>query len=287
MKIACDKESYMSNRNHETQKSNLLHANEEATISTLLAEAEIGPRGQRALAVVERIRDLIVAGELAAGSRIAERTIIEQMGVGRTPLREAFKILEAEGLVSIVPNRGAVVTQLTPSDVEAVMTVLIGLEGVASEPACAQVTPAQFMSIENDHLKMMDCHRRGDLMGYFHLNQSIHQKIVDCAGNAPLSRIYKAECARIGRYRLAGNRNAARWATAVSEHEQILGAIRNREGALLRELLRVHHLNGWRKTREVLEAERLPTAQSAAGAKGPQAGKRAAAGRKKSPPESV
>ncbi|MEP9367372.1 GntR family transcriptional regulator [Xanthobacter sp. VNH20] len=243
-----------------------------------MADAEIGPRGQRALVVVERIRDLIVSGELPAGSRIAERTIIEQMGVGRTPLREAFKILEAEGLISIVPNRGAVVTQLTPTDVEAVMTVLIGLEGVASEPACAQVTQAQFMSIENDHLKMMDCHRRGDLMGYFHLNQSIHQKIVDCAGNAPLSRIYKAECARVGRYRLAGNRNSARWAAAVSEHEQILAAIRDREGPLLRELLRVHHLNGWRKTREVLEAELAANARSAAGSRGGQERKRSATG---------
>lgn len=252
-----------------------------------LGAVELGPRGQRALAVAERIRDLIVSGELVAGSHMAERTIIEQMGVGRTPLREAFKILEAEGLVGIVPNRGAMVTQLTPSDVDAVMAVLIGLEGVASEPACAQWSQMQFMSIENDHLKMMDCHRRGDLMGYFHLNQSIHQKIVDCAANAPLSRIYRAECARIGRYRLAGNRNAERWATAVREHEFILDAIRMREGALLRELLRIHHLNGWHKTREMLETESIAAAREASGTKSLANVKPSAARRRKAASDAI
>lgn len=218
-------------------------------------DAARGPRGRRAMFVVERIRDMIVAGELPAGGRIAERVLTERLGVTRTPLREAFKILEAEGLVSIVPNRGALVTQLSPQDVEAAIEVLIGLESVAAELACERGSDAEFASIGDHHLRMVECFRAGDLMGYFHLNQTIHQAIVDCAHNPALSRIYRSESARIRRYRFAGNRRSERWARAVVEHEQILDALKQREGSLLREILRAHHLNGWRVTRQVLEAE--------------------------------
>lgn len=227
----------------------------ESSSSIAPEDAAYGPRGRRAMFVVGRIRDMIVAGELPAGGRIAERVLTERLGVTRTPLREAFKILEAEGLVSIVPNRGAVVTELSTSDVEAAIEVLIGLESVAAELACQRGSDAEFDRIEEHHLRMVACFRSSDLMGYFHLNQTIHQEIVDCAHNPALSRIYRSESARIRRYRFAGNRRSERWARAVVEHEQILDALKQREGALLREILRAHHLNGWRVTRQVLEAE--------------------------------
>ncbi|HSI41406.1 MAG TPA: GntR family transcriptional regulator [Xanthobacteraceae bacterium] len=203
--------------------------------------------------VVERIRDMIIAGDLAAGGRISERMLTERLGVTRTPLREAFKILEAEGLVRIVPNRGAEVMMLSLAEVDAAIEVLIGLESVAAPLACERGTAAEFAAIEELHRRMADCQRTGDLLGYFHLNQSIHQQIVDCSHNAALSRVYRTESARIRRYRFAGNRSASRWARAVVEHEQILDALQHREGALLREILRAHHLNGWRATRQVLE----------------------------------
>lgn len=215
-------------------------------------------RGRRTLHVVERIRDMIVSGELPAGGRISERMITEGLGVTRTPLREAFKILEAEGLVRIVPNRGAEVIHLSPADIEAAFEVLTGLESVAAELACTRGTAAEFAGIEARHDRMVACQRAGDLMGYFHLNQEIHQLIVDCAHNPALSRVYRTESARIRRYRYAGNRVGERWARAVMEHEQILDALKQRQGALLRELLRTHHINGWRVTRRVLEGELSP-----------------------------
>lgn len=227
-------------------------------VETVATEAELpssGPRGRRTMFVVERIRDMIIAGDLPPGGRISERMLTERLGVTRTPLREAFKILEAEGLVRIVPNRGAEVMTLSLAEIEAAIEVLIGLESVAAELACARGTAAQFAAIEEIHRRMVDCQRTGDLMGYFHLNQDIHQRIVDCAGNAALSRVYRTESARIRRFRFAGNRSAARWARAVIEHEQILDALQQREGTLLRELLRAHHLKGWQATRLVLEQD--------------------------------
>lgn len=211
-----------------------------------------GPRGERSTVAARRIRDMIVAGEFEPGSRIAERIITERLGISRTPLREAFKILEAEGLVRIEPNRGAMVTQLSLSDIEAAIEMLIGLETVAAEHVCQRATQKEIDAIARMHGDMVDAHHAGDLMAYFHLNQSIHQAIIDCAHNPVLSRVYQAESARISRYRYAGNLQKARWDRAMQEHEQILDALVHREGMLLREILRAHHRRGWTATQQLL-----------------------------------
>ncbi|MEJ5989771.1 GntR family transcriptional regulator [Ramlibacter sp. PS3R-8] len=212
-------------------------------------------RGTRTVVAARRLRELIVSGALAPGQRITERLVADQLaGMSRTPLREAFKILEAEGLVKIEPNRGAVVTAMSIEEVEAAIEVLIGLETLAAEPACERITDPEIAAIEELHARMAAAHREGDLMQYFHLNQAIHQHIVEAAGNPVLSRIYAAECARIRRYRYAGNQQNERWAHAVREHEAILDALRDRAGAMLREILRQHHRRGWAVSRRVLES---------------------------------
>ena len=216
------------------------------------------PRGRSASSVAGRIRDMILAGELPPGERISERMLTEGLGVTRTPLREAFKILETEGLLHIVPNRGAQVSKLSPGDVDVAMELLAGLESVAAELACERGTAEQFALVEALHGRLVACQREGDLMGYFRINQEIHQHIIDCAHNPALSRVYQAESARVRLYRFAGNRVSERWARAVMEHEQIFQALKQRQGPLLRELLRAHHLNGWRVTRLVLENELQP-----------------------------
>jgi DNA-binding GntR family transcriptional regulator len=214
-----------------------------------------GPRGKKSTSAARRIREMIVTGELAPGSRIAERSITETLGISRTPLREAFKILQAEGLVRIEPNRGALVTQLSLSDVEAAIEMLIGLETVAAEHACQRASEAEIQAIAALHGEMVEAFEASDLMTYFHLNQTIHQKIVDCAHNTVLSRVYQGESARISRYRYAGNLQAERWRRAMQEHEQILDALKQREGRLLREILRAHHKRGWSATRSLLKGQ--------------------------------
>jgi DNA-binding GntR family transcriptional regulator len=223
-------------------------------------------RGKRTLLAARRVRELIVSGALTPGQRISERLMSEQLeGISRTPLREAFKILEAEGLVTIEPNRGAVVTALSVTDVAASIDVLIGLETMAAEPACEFITDAEIAEVEKLHVDMVQAHHDGELMTYFVLNQAIHQRVVDAARNPVLSRIYAAECARIRRYRYAGNRKNERWQEAVREHEHILDALRQRAGPMLREILRQHHRSGWAVSRKVLEQELGAVAGEAAG----------------------
>ena len=218
--------------------------------------------GNRTQTAADRLRQMIVAGDLAPGQRISERAIREHLeGLSRTPLREAFKILAGEGLVTISPNRGATVTALSMADVEDTMELLVGLEGLAAEPACKNILLQEIVEIEELHQRMVAAYRAEELMEYFELNQAIHQRIVDAARNSALSRIYAAECARIRRYRFAGNRHHERWDRAVAEHEQILGFLKDRNGSLLREMLRAHYRNGWQVTRELIGWEFAGTDQ--------------------------
>lgn len=220
-----------------------------------MTEIPAEPRGRATGLAVARLRDLIVQGELPPGSRVPERAICERLGLSRTPLREALKILAFEGLLTIEPNRGAVVTQLTLDDVEVTLQVLVGLEGMAAELACARITDEEIDAIARLHARMLGHHAGGALLDYFHANQAIHQAMVDAAANPVLSRIYRAESGRIWRYRYAGNLEHPRWDRAVREHEQILEALRLRDGALLRELLRTHMTGGWQVVKRMLSEE--------------------------------
>lgn len=212
--------------------------------------------GNRTQLVTTRLRQMIVAGELAPGQRISEREIGAHLeGVSRTPLREAFKVLAAEGLVTISPNCGASVTALSLAEVDDAIELLVGLEGLAAEPACARITDQELVAIGELHQRMVAAYRAELLMDYFELNQAIHQCVVDAARNSALSRIYAVECARIRRYRYAGNRRHERWERALAEHQQILGALNERNGPLLREILRAHHHGGWLVSRALVERE--------------------------------
>lgn len=212
--------------------------------------------GNRTQAAAAKLRQMIVAGDLRPGQRISEREIVEHLhGLSRTPLREALKILAVEGLVSIAPNRGATVTALSKTELEDILDVIIGLEGLAAERACQRIGEVELAELDDLHRQMHEAFREERLMDYFEINQAIHQKIVDAAGNRELSRIYAQECARIKRYRYAGNRRHERWERAIAEHDQMMIALKERQGGLLRELLSAHHRSGWRVARELVAGE--------------------------------
>ena len=134
----------------------------------------------------DRLRDLIVQGRLAAGARLNERLLTAQLRLSRTPLREAFKVLATEGLVQLLPNRGAIVSQLDPVRLSETLVVMGALDALAGELACMNATDAQINEIRALHYEMLAYHARGDLAGYFKFNQAIHLKIVKYAGNAVL-----------------------------------------------------------------------------------------------------
>jgi DNA-binding GntR family transcriptional regulator len=190
--------------------------------------------------LLEHLRDLIIEGELAAGARVPERLLCERFGVSRTPLREALKVLAAEGLIELLPNRGARVAGLTAEDVAHSLKVIGTLEALAGELACARLTADELSEIRARHFQMLVHHARRDRLAYFKANQAIHQAIVAASGNPVLVQTYANLSGRIRRARYAANLDRARWDEAVAEHEAMLPALEARDGARLAEIMRLH-----------------------------------------------
>lgn len=190
--------------------------------------------------VVDRLRDQIVRGELAPGERLNERVLTASFAISRTPLREAIKLLATEGLVQLLPNRGAIVAPVDPGHLAQTLELMGALESLAGELACARASAGQLAEIRALHYEMLAMHARGDLAGYFRYNQAIHLKIVEASGNAVLAQTYRKLNANVRRARYMANLSRERWDAAVREHEAILAALEARDAPRLQRLLREH-----------------------------------------------
>ena len=123
------------------------------TAVTTAGRDEQGPIARPSLhdAIVSRVRDMITQGTLAAGTRIHEGHLGRELGVSRTPLREALKFLASEGLVELAPGRGAIVRRFTPQDVQDSLIVLQELEALAGRLACARASDAELAQVRALH----------------------------------------------------------------------------------------------------------------------------------------
>jgi DNA-binding GntR family transcriptional regulator len=191
--------------------------------------------------VAVRLRQRIVEGQLAPGAKLNERELAELLNVSRTPLREAIKMLAAEGLVELLPNRGAVVAQMSAQDVADTFEVIAGLEGQSGELAAQRITEAELAEIRALHYEMMAAYTRRDLPTYYRLNAQIHTQINAAARNPVLAQTWRTVNARLQALRFRSNFDEAKWKRAVKEHERMVELLAARDPAGLRALL-VEHL---------------------------------------------
>lgn len=190
--------------------------------------------------VAERLRELILAGELEPKSRINEVELCERFGISRTPLREAIKILATEGLLELLPNRGARVGSVSQREIEEMIEVVAGLEAVAAELACAMIEEGGIEAIEAKTGVMVKAYERKDDTAYFTLNREIHEAIMQAAGNATLAGIYNNLSSRIQRMRYTAHKTPEQWKRAVDEHVRMVDLLRARDGEALAKLMRDH-----------------------------------------------
>jgi len=184
--------------------------------------------------------------------------------VSRTPLREAIKLLAAEGLVDLLPNRGAVAVKLTEVDVLNTFEVLAMLEGMSGELAAKRITDEELAEVRALHYEMLACFARRDLSRYYRLNARIHTAINEAAGNPVLSGAYRSINARVQSLRFRTNQNEAKWKHAVEEHEQMIDALSKRDAEAMRKVLVSHVLRKRDTVLELLRAgEIYPPAKSA------------------------
>src|ERR1700730_6856101 len=155
--------------------------------------------------VVDYLSNLIVEAVLAPGRKLNERELCETLGISRTPLREAIKVLAAEGLIEISPNRGATVSKMSEAEIWETFELMSGLEAFSGELACERITPAELAEIKALHYEMLACRAQEDLSGYYTRNRQIHDKISEAARNSCLRQTYIAVNRRLQAMRFKSN----------------------------------------------------------------------------------
>ena len=212
-------------------------------------------RVTRAQATAAKLRDMIAQNILSPGARIRERAIADELKVSRTPMREALRILAAEHLIEIAPNRGAIVSDPAPEKIRDLLSVLGALESLAGEQAARNATPAEIAEIRALHFEMLATYEREDRLAYFKLNQAIHRAIVTASKNEPLMEVHQQVNARLYRVRYQSNLRNKNWRKAIEEHEAILDLLSRRDGGALAATLRAHLQSTWQNVSHGMQQE--------------------------------
>ena len=188
----------------------------------------------------ERLRELILSGELEPRSRINEMALCARFSISRTPLREAIKLLAAEGLLELLPNRGARVAAISDSEIEEIIEVVAALEGAAGELACRHVTSRELETMSKLTAGMVEAWRQKDYPQYFLRNQEIHQAIMAASRNQSLQSVYGSLSGRVQRARYSANKTPQQWRQAIKDHELMLQLLAKRESGRMGQLMREH-----------------------------------------------
>ncbi|MGF7206396.1 DNA-binding GntR family transcriptional regulator [Skermanella aerolata] len=223
--------------------------------------------------VVAHLRDKLIDGVLPPGSRVPEKELCAELGVSRTPLREALKVLASEGYIVLLPNRGARVAKMTARNMEELFEVCGGMEALAGELACHYATDAEIAGIKALHDRMAEFYEARNLAGYYPLNRAIHEAIVRATHNSVLMNLYENVSARIRRARFVVPMPPDHWRLAMAEHEAILNALQRRDAIMLSSILKTHLRNKSEQVERAGFAESDETPAPAATARKTPAGK--------------
>ncbi len=192
------------------------------------------------------LRKMIIDGQFVPGDKIPERQLCDQFGVSRTPLREALKVLAAEGLVQLAPNRGAMVAALTPDELDECLPMVATIESLAGELACSNITDEEIAAIKSFHARMLVADAAGNLDGLLAMNREFHRGIVAAARNPMLTAIHDTLFFRVGRNRPAPHRSREKTAEALADHDEIIEALEARQSQRLAGLLQRHIVHTYR-----------------------------------------
>ncbi len=205
--------------------------------------------------VADRLRDMVVHGELVPGEKVPVAALSQTLGVSLTPLREALKVLAEEGLVELTPNRGARVVPYTVEEAEALFEVIAGLESLAAELAARRMSNEDLAHLEKAHKQMRSYFEKEERDLYFEINSSIHLRIVRYSFNDILVNTHVKLMVRANRGRYIAIIDPERWREAIAEHEAVMEAFREREAERAGRVWRVHLLRSGQAVQKALRRQ--------------------------------
>ncbi|NLC18660.1 MAG: GntR family transcriptional regulator [Clostridiales bacterium] len=193
--------------------------------------------------VYKKLREDILSGVYKENEELKEITIGQEMGVSRTPVREALRQLELEGLVTLIPNKGAYVTGITSKDIHDIYTIRSYLEGLCAKWACEHITDAQIEALE-EILYLSDFHaRRSHFSQLVELDNKFHELIYSACGSKILKHVLSDFHQYVERVRKITLSMPNRALKSNKEHADIVEAIKKRDGQLAEALAHEHIIN--------------------------------------------
>lgn len=205
--------------------------------------------------VFNTLRRAILKGELKPGERLMEIALAERLGVSRTPIREAMRKLELEGLVVMIPRRGAQVANITEKDLNDVLEVRIALEKMAIEKACQLITEEELAELEKaakDFAKAID---EENVVMLAETDVIFHDIIYKASGNVRLNQVLNNLREQIYRYRVEYLKDEATRNDLIKEHEMICNALRARDAEKAMEITFQHIENQRQAIIQTIAAE--------------------------------
>ncbi|MCD6526427.1 MAG: GntR family transcriptional regulator [Desulfuromonas sp.] len=188
--------------------------------------------------ILENIRDAILKGTLKAGERVSEPDLAERYGISRTPIREAFRQLESEGYLTVVPRKGAVVTALSERDVEEFYSIKSILEGYAARLAAEKLTDKEIERLVTINDRLAKLATSGDVKTFFRVHNEFHEQFIRASGNEKLLELIQQLLKKFDRLRIASMSLPGRMEISVQEHVKIIEAFKQRDGDAADRLVR-------------------------------------------------
>jgi DNA-binding GntR family transcriptional regulator len=188
--------------------------------------------------ILEHIRDAIISGSLKAGSKVSEPELADRYGISRTPIREAFRQLESEGYLTVIPRRGAVVSEFSQKDVEDFYAIKSILEGYAARQACNKLTDRELDKLQANNVKLAELAKENDIKSFFKIHNDFHDMFIKAADNERLRELITGVETRFQRLRFMSLSKPGRMNISVQEHGKIIEAFRRRDAETAEMLVR-------------------------------------------------
>jgi len=208
-----------------------------------MEKINISEQGSLSVKVFKSLEQAILKGEFLPGESLTEQNISSQLGVSRTPVREALRQLELEGLVKIVPNKGAEVVGISEKDVDDIYTIRVHIEGLAARWAAEHISESDMKKMK-DILELQEFYAsKGDSDRVKSLDSSFHEAVYKASESNPLRQILSQLHNYIQRSRGLSIDSEGRAKAAVEEHRRIFEAIESHNGDLAEKEAQTHIIN--------------------------------------------
>ena len=200
--------------------------------------------------VFQTLRQAILKGDLKPGERLLEVHLAERLGVSRTPIREAIRKLELEGLVLMIPRKGAEVARISQKSLQDVLEVRRALEELAVEIACARIREDGLKALRQINAQFVVMTEHGDVQRITELDVEFHNQIYAATDNEKLQQLINNLQEQMYRYRMEYIKDREKWPVIVKEHKAIIDALAARDAEEAKRAIRTHISNQEMTVRE-------------------------------------